>query len=201
VIISFLEDIIVSFGCPNRIITDNDASFKDEPLIKFCEQFKISLIHSTHYYPQGNGLEESSNKSLIKIMKRLLEDNKKAWDSKLKFSLWVDRVKIKRSLGNSPLQLSYGTETVFPSHLALLVENLFQDCQEEPDNMIRRIHQLVELHEDREHLLDKAHEHQQKMKKSFDRKVIKEDLQLGDLVLKWDVPRQDKGKYGNFEAL
>ena len=78
------------FGCLDEIITDNTASFKSKPLIKFCEHFGISLIPSTPYYPQGNGLAESSNKSLIKIIKILLEDNKKAWDSKLKFSLWVD---------------------------------------------------------------------------------------------------------------
>jgi hypothetical protein len=29
----------------------------------------------------------------------------------------------------------------------------------------------------------------------------KEDFQLGNLVLKWDAPRQDKGKHGKFEAL
>jgi transposase InsO family protein len=88
VIIGFMEDIIEIFGCPSRIITDNVVSFKVEPLIQFCEQFRIKLIHSTPYYPQGNGLAESSNKILINIIKRLLEDNKKAWDSKLKFSLW-----------------------------------------------------------------------------------------------------------------
>jgi hypothetical protein len=33
VIIGFLEDIMARFGCPNRIVTDNAASFKDEPLI------------------------------------------------------------------------------------------------------------------------------------------------------------------------
>jgi transposase InsO family protein len=77
VVIGFLEDIMARFGCPSRIITDNAASFKAEPLIKSCEQFKIALIHSTPYYPQGNGLAESSNKSLIKIIKILLEDNKK----------------------------------------------------------------------------------------------------------------------------
>jgi transposase InsO family protein len=80
VIIGFLEDIIVRFGCSKRNITDNVASFRSEPLIKFCEHFGISLIHSTPYYPQGNGLAEASNKILIKIIKRLLEDNKKAWD-------------------------------------------------------------------------------------------------------------------------
>jgi transposase InsO family protein len=145
VIIGFLEDIIARFGCPNIIVTDNVASFRAEPLIKFCEKFKISLIHSTPYYPQGNGLAESSNKILIKIIKRLLEDNKKAWDSKLKFSLWADRVTMKRSLGTSPFQLVYGVEAIFPSHLALPVEKFFQDYQGEPDDMIRIIHQLVEF--------------------------------------------------------
>jgi transposase InsO family protein len=140
VILGFLEDIMVRFGYPSRIITDNAASFKVEPLVKFCEQFRISLIHSTPYYPQGNGLVESSNKSLIKIIKILLEDNTKAWDSNLKFSLWADRVTTKRSLGLSPFQLVYGIETVFPAQLALPVEKFFQDYQGEPDDMIRRIH-------------------------------------------------------------
>jgi transposase InsO family protein len=78
VIIRFLEGIIARFGCPSKIFTDNAASFRSEPLVRFCEQFAISLVHSTPYYPQGNGLENSSNKSLIKLIKILLEDNKKA---------------------------------------------------------------------------------------------------------------------------
>jgi transposase InsO family protein len=88
-IIGFLEDLITRFSCPRKIVTDNVASFKVEPLAKFCEKFGIKLIHSTPYYPQGNGLAESSNKSLIRIIKRLLEGNKRA-DSKLKFALWAD---------------------------------------------------------------------------------------------------------------
>jgi transposase InsO family protein len=145
VIIIFLEDIIARFGCPSRIVTDNAASFKSEPLIKFYEQFKILLIHSTPYYPQGNGLAESSNKSLIKLIKILLEDNKKAWDSKLKFALWADRVATKKSLGTLPFQLVYGTEAVFPTQLALPVVKFFQDYEGESDHIVRRIHQMVEV--------------------------------------------------------
>jgi hypothetical protein len=37
VIINFLEDIIARFGCPSRIVTDNAASFRSEPLVRFCE--------------------------------------------------------------------------------------------------------------------------------------------------------------------
>jgi hypothetical protein len=50
-------------------------------------------------------------------------------------------------------------------------------------------------------LFDRAQNHQQKIKEVFDKKVKKEYFQLGDLVLKWDAQRQDKGKHGKFEAL
>ena len=129
VIINFLEDIMSRFGYPSRIITNNAASFRAEPLINFCEKYGITLVHSTPYYPQGNGLAESSNKCLIKIIKRLLEDNKKAWDSKLKFTLWADHVTTKKSLGTSPFQLVYGAEAVFPTRLTLPVAKFFQDYE------------------------------------------------------------------------
>jgi len=201
VIINFLEDIIARFGFPSRIVTDNAAPFRSEPLIKFHEQYEISQIHSTPYYPQGNGLAESSNKILIKIIKKLLEDNKRAWDSKLKFSLWADRVTTKTSLGISPFQLVYGIEVVFPTQLALSVEKFLQDLEGEPDNMVRRIHQMVEVQQIREKVMNRAYNHQQKIKQAFDRKSRKKELEQDDLVLKWDAPRQDRGKHSKFDAL
>jgi hypothetical protein len=94
----------------------------------------------------------------------LLEDNKRAWDSKLKFALWADRVTTKKSLGTSPFQLVYGVEVVFPTQLALPVVKLFQDYEGEPDHMIRRIHQIVEVKQIREQVRDAAYSHQQKIK-------------------------------------
>ena len=78
------------------------------------ESMGIQVVHSTSYYPQGNGLVESSNKSLVRVIKKLLEDNKKSWDSKLKFALWADKVTNKKSRGNFPFKLVYGADVVFP---------------------------------------------------------------------------------------
>jgi hypothetical protein len=44
-------------------------------------------------------------------------------------------------------------------------------------------------------------DHQQRIKRVFDKKANKEEFQIGDLVLKWDAPKQDKGKHDKFEAL
>jgi hypothetical protein len=98
-------------------------------------------------------------------------------------------VTTKRSLGITPFYLVYGTEAFFPSHLALPVEKFFQDYHRDPDDMIKRIHQLVEVQQTREKGMDREHDHQQKIKQAFDKKRSKEDFQLGDLVLKWDAPR------------
>ena len=110
----------------------------------------IKLVHSTSYYPQGNGLAESSNKSLIRIIKKLLEDNKKNWDSKLRFALWADRVTNNKSIGNYPFKLVYGADVVFPIPLFLPVDKFFQEEKDEMNDMVRRMNNLVELQQIRE---------------------------------------------------
>jgi hypothetical protein len=169
-------------------------------LVKLCEELGVQLVHSTAYYPQGNGLVESSNKSLVRIIKKLLEQNTRGWDSKLKFSLWADRVTNKKSIGTSPFKLVYGTEAIFPVQLALPVAKFLQETDSEPSDLTQRIHNLVELQQDREQLLEKTELHQEKME-IFDKKVKTNIFKTGELVLKWDAARQEKGKHSKFDAL
>ena len=86
-------------------------------MVDFSHRYEIALGHSTTYYPQGNGLAESSNKSLVVIIKKLLEENKKSWHNKLVHALWANKLTTKKSIGMSPFKLVYGTEAVFPTSL------------------------------------------------------------------------------------
>jgi hypothetical protein len=182
-------------------VADNAAVFKLEELVNMCESMGIHLVHSTPYYPQGKGLDESSNKSLIKITRKLLEENKKSWDSKLKFSLWAERVTIKKSIGTSPFKLVYGTDAIFPIQLVLPVAKFFQGEQAEQNDMVRRMLDLVELQQTREQLVDRSEAHQIQIKRTFDRKAKMDIFQISDWVLKWDTLRQEKGKHGKFDSL
>jgi transposase InsO family protein len=92
--------------------------------ISFCQKYNIVLGHSTAYYPQGNGLAESSNKILITIIKKVLSENKKSWHVHLKYTLWKNWIGTKRSIGTLPFQLVYRTDMVFPINLVLLVMKL-----------------------------------------------------------------------------
>jgi hypothetical protein len=110
VVINFLEEnILARFGCPRKIITDNAQDFKYVSMINFCQKYNIILDHFTTYYPQGNRLKESSNKSLKRIIKKFMTLNKQAWHIHLKYALWENRISTKISIGMSHFQLVYGT--------------------------------------------------------------------------------------------
>ena len=110
----------------------------------------------------------------MKIIKKLFEDNKRAWHTKLKYALWADRISKKRAIGMSPFQLVYGAEVVFLASLGVPVMKLLQEQQDEPNHMQRRINQIIKISELRDKSYDKVQIHQEKMKNTFDRKV-KED--------------------------
>ena len=128
IIIKFLETNILSrFGCPRKIIANNAVAFISKRLIDFCNQYHITLGHSMTYYPQGNGLAESSNKSLVNIIRKTLQENKKSWHNKLVFALWAERISTKILIGMSPYQLVYGTEAFFPLSLGVSFMKLLQE--------------------------------------------------------------------------
>ena len=96
-------------------------------MVRFFQKYNIILGHSMTYYPQGNGLAESSNEILITIIKKVLNENKKSWHLHLKYSLWENQIGTKKSIGTSPFQMVYRTDVVLPIHLALPVMKLWQD--------------------------------------------------------------------------
>ena len=50
----------------------------------------------------------------MKILKKTVGTNKRAWDSKIKYALWADRITKKNSTGKSPFELVYGLTAALP---------------------------------------------------------------------------------------
>jgi len=119
-------------------------------MIDFFHKYQILLHHSTTYYPQGNGLAESSNKGLVKVIKKTLVDHKKSWDSHLIYVVWENRIAPKRSTGKYPFHLMYGKDAIFPTNVAFQVLKFLQDSTDELGDFSRRINQIIELNENRD---------------------------------------------------
>jgi transposase InsO family protein len=163
----------------------------------------IKLKHSTSYYPQGNGLAESTNKNLIKIIKRMVAENHKNWHNALLNVLWADRVMPKDSIGNSPFFLIYGREAILPPHILLPSLQLSQKIREEDcPPLENQINALMKLEEVRAQAKIKLDQHQLLVKSWFNSNSASDrNFEVGDLVLKWDKPHEGKGEHIKFQNL
>jgi transposase InsO family protein len=72
-----LEYIMHRFGIPQTLEMDQGSSFMSHQVQEFAESLKIKLLISSPYYAQVNGQAESSNKTLIKLIKKKIEENPK----------------------------------------------------------------------------------------------------------------------------
>jgi hypothetical protein len=202
IVISFLEENILSrFGCPQKIVTDNAQAFNSMSMISFCKKYNIVLGHSMDYYPQGNRLVDSSNKIMITIIKKVLTGNNKSWHVHLKYALWANKIGTKRSIRMSPFRMVYGIDVILPINLLLPVMKLWKDSQEEPNDITRRINQLMEVQQNRVEVYEKLQRYQDNMKALFDQKAKDIEFLPGDLVLKLEARKEDDGKHGKFNQI
>ncbi|KAK1677931.1 hypothetical protein QYE76_038779 [Lolium multiflorum] len=108
------EHVIHRFGIPQTITTDGGSVFISKEFRKFCDDMGIKLIRSSPYYAQANGQAEASNQSLIKLIKRKIDENPRDWHEKLSEALWAYRMSCHGAIKTSPYQLVYGQEAVLP---------------------------------------------------------------------------------------
>ena len=102
------EQIIHRFGIPQSITTDQGTMFTGVEITYFSKHYGIQLIKSTPFYAQEIGQAEASNKVLINILEKMLEDNLIDWHKILSKTLWAYRTSKRDSTGISPYSLTYG---------------------------------------------------------------------------------------------
>ena len=99
--------------------TDQGSSFISKEVRAFVESYKIKLFNSSPYYAQANGQAESSNKILIKLTKKKIEENSRRWYEVLSEALWAHRISRHDATKVTPFELVYGQEAILPVEVNL----------------------------------------------------------------------------------
>ena len=75
-LMDFLQDHIMTiFGVPISPVFYNTYYFSSIKLTEFSNEKGMKLHYSANYCAQGNGLDESTNKNLIRILKKIVIEN------------------------------------------------------------------------------------------------------------------------------
>jgi hypothetical protein len=147
-------------GVLNYLVFDNAKYFSSLKIVEFALKYNINIKYLANYYPQGNGVAESTNKNLIQIIKKTVVENQRDWHTALDTALWADRVTPRISLGTSPYFLVYGKEAILPPNIYLPSLHLAQSSHVWSSNFLQTgIDILLKLKEEGNKAKEKFHIH------------------------------------------
>ena len=114
----FFREIYRLHGVPSSIVSDRDTRFLSHFGKSLWKLLGTKLDMSSAYHPQTDGQTEVVNRSLGNLLRCLVGDNIKSWDSKLSQAEFAHNHALNRSLGFCPFKVVYGIVPRCPLDLA-----------------------------------------------------------------------------------
>jgi len=168
----------------------------DEFAIGMC----FEVLNSSPYYAQANGPAEASNKGIIKLIKRRIEENPRRWHTVLNEALWSYRMACHGTTNVSPYQLVYGDDVVLPWEIKTSSRRIFsQDQLAAGDYDTLMKDELEDLAGHQLRALVSIKENKKRVARWYDKKVKAKEFADGDLVWKLILPIGTKSsKFGKW---
>lgn len=89
-VVDFIKNSIVDrYGISHYIVTDNGKPFSNSLMGQFYKKFGIKQKFSTMYNAATNGLMESFNKTLCKLLQKVVSKSKQNWHKRIGEVLWA----------------------------------------------------------------------------------------------------------------
>ena len=107
------EELIVFFsrmGIPREILSDQGTNFMSQLLKEIYRHLHIHTIRTTPYHPQTDGLVERFNKTLKSMLKKVMSEEGRDWDTLLPYIIFAYREVPQAATGFSPFELVFGRE-------------------------------------------------------------------------------------------
>ena len=90
----FVEDMILKYGVPNQILTDNGSHFTAELFNAITSLCGVCHIYTTPYHPQSNGVCERFNASMCENFASICNKRK----NRLGFTILEDHICVQKYL-------------------------------------------------------------------------------------------------------
>ncbi|GFX07449.1 hypothetical protein TNCV_5091641 [Trichonephila clavipes] len=178
-VVNALLQISSRMGFPRELQTDQGTSFMSALTTEFLEIFGVKVVRSSVYHPQSNPVERM-HRTLKRILRVLCLEAIPDWEKILPQALFALRTVITDSTGFLQAKLVRGKNLRTP--VTLLYNKLTEEHVEssvvdyvfELINRRKRCQELAILH---------MEDAKQKQKLCYDRRTVKCQFQLGELVL------------------
>ena len=95
------------FGLPDVLHSDQGRNFESTVLRQTLQAFGVAKSRTTAYHPQGDGMAERLNRSLLQMLRAFVE-KQGDWERYLPLVLYAYRTSVHSSTGVTPFSLMFG---------------------------------------------------------------------------------------------
>lgn len=187
----FFREIYRLHGLPLSIVSDRDSRFLSHFWRSLWKLLRTSLDMSSAYHPQSDGQTEVTNRTLGDMLRCLVGDNIKSWDTILCKAEFAHNHAVNRSTGFCPFRVVYGLVPRGPLDLGVA-----PDLSRDNAHAVELVGSLAQLH-------GQVHDNLQvssaKYKASADRHRRDVQFKVGDQV--WAVLTKERFKPGAYNKL
>jgi hypothetical protein len=171
----YFDEIVKLYGLPKTIVSDRDVKFMSYFWKTLWHLVGTKLKFSAAYHPQTDGQTEVVNRSLGNLLRCLVGDHARTWDSILPIAQFAYNNSVNRTIGMSPFEVVHGYKARKP--LDLLPMSPHVRMSESAEAFARHVH---DLHKD---ISNRIHSSNTRYKVQADSRRRHLEFAVGDYVM------------------
>jgi transposase InsO family protein len=180
-----VEQFVVNYGIPKRIHSDQGGCFEGKIIQNMCQMLGMEKSRTTPYHPQGDGITERFNRTLISMLKTLQPSQKCDWKAHVAPLVHAYNCTRHDSTGFTPFFLMFGRTPRLPIDVFLgLPDNYQSTVKSVKDNLEAAYKAATKA----------SQEASKRQAKYYNKKVRGQKIHVGDLVLVRNVGLKGKHK-------
>jgi hypothetical protein len=111
-----MKNVILIFGIPSIILTDQGSNFCSDLFKRLCKLLKIEKIQTTAYHPESNGALERAHATLVTYLRSYVRE-KHEWDELLPFANFAYNTTPHSITNYTPYEILFGRKCNLPGTL------------------------------------------------------------------------------------
>ena len=117
-VVSKLQALFQQFGVCEVVVCDRGTCFTSRKFKGFCSERGVRVIYNSPRHPQGNGMVERVNRTILPVIKAEMQ-NERSWDKclpKVQFNL---NAAVNKTTRKSPFRVLYGYQPTLQNALVV----------------------------------------------------------------------------------
>ncbi|UYV66976.1 hypothetical protein LAZ67_4003508, partial [Cordylochernes scorpioides] len=177
-VLKVMKSFVNDFGLPDKIISDRGSCFTSRQFEEFCRGNGIHHTLNSTKHPQGNGMVERVNRTVLSTIATSIEDpRRKDWDLKIKEVERDLNNAVNKTTNKTPFETLHGYSPRFHDEILRRLADEDVDPWTEPDRIQESVRTQIE-------------NKQEIMKTYYDKKKCRTiQFEVGEIVVMRHVPK------------